>query len=160
MPPIAHRTVLLAALLCGCLVATAAPATAAGARPWATVNVCDPPTSPGSVGVRVGMPAGPGTQWIRVRIEYYDVAARRYRPAAAGGDGGWTRLGAGAGGVRGGTTFHFDVPAAGHQLILRGAVILEWRSGGRTRRRAGIHTHAGHTVDAGGTSLAQCVIRR
>jgi len=152
--------VLLAALAAPCLAPLAAPAVAASARPWATVNLCDPPGSPGAVGVRVGMPAGPGSQWIRVRIEYYDVATGHYRPAAAGGDGGWTRLGTGAAGVRGGTTFHFDVPAAGHQLILRGAVSLEWRRGGKPKRRASVRTHAGHAADAGGTSFAQCVIRR
>ena len=157
---IARHIALIAALVPGALGGLAPPASAAGASPWASVNVCDPPTAPGAVGVRVGMPAGPGTQWIRVRIEYYAAAGGRYVPAAAGGDGGWTRLGTGAMGVRGGTTFHFDVPAAGHQLILRGTVTLEWRRGGRTTRRARIHTHAGHAADAGGTSLAQCVVRR
>ncbi len=160
MASIAHRAALLAVLAPACLAVLVTPAAAGTPRPWATVNLCDPPAGPGTVGVRVGMPAGPGSQWIRVRIEYYDVATGRYRPAASGGDGGWTRLGTGAAGVRGGTTFHFDVPAAGHQLILRGAVSLEWRRGGRAQRRASVHTHAGRAADAGGTSLAQCVIRR
>ena len=41
---------------------------------------------------------------------------------AIGGDGGWTRLGGGREGVRGGNTFTFPVPAPGKVLLLRGAV--------------------------------------
>ncbi len=160
MRPIAHRATLLAALVPALAGAVAAPAAARSAHSWATVNLCDPPDSPGAVGVRVGMHPGRGSQWIRVRIQYFDPASGRYRAAAGGGDGGWTRLGDGTTGVRGGTTFHFAVPAAGHQLILRGVVSLQWRRGTRTVRRGRVQTRAGHTEAAGGTSLAQCVIRR
>jgi hypothetical protein len=151
-------SVLIAALAAAAAVAPAAAAPAP--RPWATVNLCDPPQRPGAVGVRVGMPAGPGAQWMRVQIEYFDAAAGRYRAAAGGGDGGWTRLGRGVRGVRGGTTFGFAVPAPGHQLVLRGRVSLQWRRGARILRSAQVLTHGGHGADAGGTSLAQCLIRR
>ena len=156
----ARRLALLAAAAVTLAALAGGQPAIAAARPWATVNLCDPPGQPGAVGVRVGMPAGPGSQWIRVRIEYYDAAARRYRPAGNGGDGGWTRLGDGSTGVLGGTTFRFAVPAAGHQLILRGTVSLQWRRGARAVRRASVRTLPGHTAQAGGTSLAQCVIRR
>lgn len=155
------RNVLLLASVPLALAGSCGPALAAAApKPWATVNLCDPADRPGAIGVRVAMPAGPGAQWARVRIEYYDASAGRYRFATAGGDGGWTRLGSGRRGVRGGTTFSFAEPVAGSQVILRGIVDLQWRRGVRVKRRASVGTTKGHAASAGGTSLAQCVMRR
>ncbi len=159
--PFPPRSVLILVCLCATLAGSSGPASAASAaKPWATVNLCDSADRPGAVGVRVAMPSGAGAQWMRVRIEYYDAAAGHYRFAASGGDGGWTRLGSGRRGVRGGTTFRFAEPAAGSQLILRGSVDLEWRHGTHVRRRATVRTMPGHGASAGGTSLAECVIRR
>ncbi len=149
---------LLVPVLLGAAPAAAPAATSA--RPWATVNLCDAAQRPGAVGVRVAMPAGPGAQWMRVRIQYYDAGASVWRLAQAGGDGGWTRLGSGRARVRGGTTFTFAPPSAGRRLVLRGVVDLQWRRGARVRRRASLKTTAGHAEQAGGTSAAQCVVQR
>ena len=109
------------------------------------------------MGVRVGVPAGPGAQWIRVRAEWYDADTRRWS-TATGGDGGWKRLGSGRRGVRGGTTFTFPVPAAGKVLLLRGDVRVQWRRGAKVLKKHRIGTRGGHALQAGGTSWAQCIV--
>lgn len=150
------RRIVGLAVLVTVLVCAPAPASDA-VRPWATVNMCDPADRPGAMGVRVGVPAGPGAQWIRVRAEWYDATARRWKPAR-GGDGGWERLGDGRRGVRGGTTFVFPVPEAGKLLLLRGVVRVQWRRGGRAVRAGRLGTRGGLAAQAGGTSWAQCIV--
>ena len=120
---------LLAALAVSALLFPASAVPASRPAPWATVNLCDPAERPGAMGVRVGVPAGPGAQWIRVRVEWYDAATRQLVDARQGGDGGWIRLGNGSEGVRGGSTFTFPVPTPGKVLLLRGVVRVQWRAG-------------------------------
>lgn len=152
-----RRLAAVLALLCALLPAGRALAAPA---PWATVNVCDPADRPGAVGVRAGVPAGPGAQWLRVRAQWWDGKARDWRAVATGGDGGWTRLGAGKTAVTGGVTFGFQPPSAGRILVVRGLVSVEWRRGAKVLRRASVRTHAGYAKQAGGTSLAQCWVSR
>jgi hypothetical protein len=148
---------LLAALAAGALLFPVSAVPATRPAPWATVNLCDPAERPGAMGVRAGVPAGPGAQWIRVRVEWYDAATRKWA-RAKGGDGGWLRLGDGSEGVRGGSTFTFPVPKPGKVLLLRGVVRVEWRAGKTVRRTKTVRTRAGHKKRAGGNSWAQCVV--
>jgi hypothetical protein len=97
---------LLAALAAGALLFPQTAVPASRPAPWATVNLCDPADHPGSMGVRVGVPPGPGAQWVRVRAEWYDARTRDWS-LAPGGDGGWLRLGDGSEGVQ-----HVHVPGA------------------------------------------------
>jgi hypothetical protein len=139
------RRALLTALLL--LVPAAVPAHAREAGLWATVNLCDPPAKPGAIGVRVSIPAH-GTrahrqqQWARIRIQYFDGTLWQF--LGAEGDSGFRHLGHGRGTVQGGTTFVFQPPAAGQQLILRGVVNVQWRDGKRVRGRAMLPTESGH----------------
>ena len=132
--------------------AAAVPSPAAGAsvrHPWATINICDPPAKPGAVGVRAFLPPRRGgTQWARVRLEYFDATARVWRPVRSGGDGGWTRIGSGRRPVLGGTTVTFPVPAAGRRIVLRGLVAFQWRRGRHVLARARVRTAAGHADPA------------
>ena len=148
---------LLAALAAGALLFPVTAVPAGRPAPWATVNLCDPVGRPGAMGVRAGVPAGPGAQWIRVRAEWYDASTRSWS-LAAGSDGGWLRLGDGSKGVRGGSTFTFPVPAAGKVLLLRGRVSVQWRAGKTVRRSRIVRTSGGHANSAGGNSWAQCVV--
>jgi hypothetical protein len=166
---------MLAAALAPLLAAIAlaafplAPASAARrtANPklWATVNVCDPAGRPGAVGVRVSIPGERRSphQWARIRVQFFDAAARRWKLVRIGGDSGWARLGGGSGLVQGGTTFTFAVPARGQRLLLRGLVDVQWRRGTRIVDRARLRTTAGHadpSDPALGVSRARCAIRR
>ena len=125
----------------------AVPTQAREAGLWATVNLCDPPAKPASVGVRVSIPAhGPRKhrqqQWERIRIQWFDGTAWQF--IGASGDSGWKHLGHGRGTIQGGTTFSFQPPAAGQQLILRGVVSVQWRVRNKVRGRATLPTETGH----------------
>jgi hypothetical protein len=138
-----------AALVAVAVAALTVTAPSAGAQfrpsPWATINACDPPTAPGSVGVRVAVPnRSDAAQWIRIRLQFFDGTRASWRVVRSGGDGGFTKLSDGGGRVFGGTTFTFTPPAAGKQLKLRGLVDVEWRRGRRVISRTQITTHGGH----------------
>ena len=144
----------------------ALPAHAREAGLWATINICDPPAKPGAVGVRVSVPAH-GTrkhrqqQWVRTRVQWFDGTAWQY--LGDNGDTGFKHVGHGRGTWQGGTTFTFDPPAAGQQLILRAVVNVQWRVDKKIRGRASLPTESGHANPnnpALTTSLATCQISR
>jgi len=157
-----------AALVAVVTAGLALAATPAGAQfrpsPWATINACDPPTAPGSVGVRVSVPnRRDAAQYVRIRIQFFDGDAGSWRVVRAGGEGGFTKLSDGGGRVFGGTTFTFTQPTAGRQLKLRGLVDVQWRRGRRVLSRAQITTHGGHQSGVDpllALSVATCVIAR
>lgn len=158
-----RRAALTALALLGL---AALPAHAREARLWSTINVCDPPAKPGAVGVRVSVPAH-GTpkhrqqQWVRIRVQYFDSSSWQY--VGATGDTGYKHVAHGKGTWQGGTTFTFDPPPAGNQLILRGVVNVQWRVRKKVRGRASLTTEAGHANPknpALATSLATCQISR
>ena len=127
--------------------AGAAAKTAAHADLWATVNLCDTPSKPGAVGVRVSIPRERGApqQWARIRLQWFDGSARAWRIVrSSGGDAGWARFGIGTRLVQGGTTFTFPPPKAGARIVLRGTVDVEWRDGTEVVDRARMITTAGH----------------
>ena len=160
------RALLAAAVAVLASVAVAAPSAPAQfrPRPWATINACDPPAAPGSVGVRVSVPnRADAAQWVRIRIQFFDGTRGAWRVVRRGGDAGFVRLSAGGGRVFGGTTFTFSPPATGNQLKLRGLVDVEWRRGRRVVSSAQVITHGNHrsTVDPLlAVSQATCVIAR
>jgi hypothetical protein len=156
--------------LVGAVVALLAPAGAIAkteAHPdlWATVNLCDAPTKPGGVGVRVSIPPEHGApqQWARIRLQWFDGKALAWRAVHSGGDAGWTRIGIGARLVQGGTTFSFPPPAAGARMVLRGVVEIQWREGGDVVDHARLRTSEGHGA-AGDrhrrVSRSSCEIKR
>src|SRR4051812_24739530 len=115
-----------AVLAAGALAALAVSAPSAGAQfrpsPWATINACDPPAAPGSVGVRVAVPnRGDAAQWIRIRIQFFDGTRASWRVVRSGGDGGFTKLSDGGGRGVGGAELTFKPPAARKHLELPGA---------------------------------------
>jgi hypothetical protein len=161
--------VKLAAVLAAVVALAAFGAADAGAvrHPdlWATVNLCDPPSHPGAVGVRVSIPREKGapTQWARIRVQFLDAAKHTWRFVRSGGDAGWARLGIGNRLVVGGTTFTFAAPKAGERLVMRGLVDVQWRRGTRVVDHARLHTTTGH-ADASDphlkTSRQTCEIKR
>jgi hypothetical protein len=162
-----HRVMRRAALTALMLLALAAgPAHAREAGLWSTINVCDPPGKPGSVGVRVSIPAH-GTrkhrqqQWARIRVQWFDGS--KWQSLGPTGDTGYKHLGHGRGTFQGGTTFTFKPPAAGQRLVLRGIVNVQWRTRRKVRGRATLPTESGHANPKDPhltTSLATCEISR
>jgi hypothetical protein len=146
-------------------LAPPAPAATFGDALWATVNRCDPPDTPGEVGVRVAVPRRPGggAQWLRVRLQFFDGDARAWKRVRSGGDSGWRRLGPGDGEVQGGTTFTFPPPEAGRRLVFRGVAEVEWRKRSRAVEERRLRTTGGHadpSDPALQVSRRSCEIRR
>jgi hypothetical protein len=142
------RVLLPVALVLAALMS--APAGAAATEEhsdlWATVNLCDSPSRPGAVGVRVSIPREKGAprQWARIRLQWFDGTDRAWRLVRSGGDAGWARIGIGTRLVQGGTTFTFPPPKPGARIVLRGLVDVEWRDGTEVVDHARLTTTAGH----------------
>ena len=158
-------TVLAVATLAAIAPGAAAAATTKHPNLWATVNLCDTPSRPGAVGIRVSIPREKGApaQWAHIRLQWFDGSRRAWRRVKSGGDAGWARIGIGTRLVEGGTTFTFPPPKAGSRIVLRGIVDVEWRDGTDVVDRAHLRTTAGHK-DATDSHLkvsrASCEIMR
>jgi hypothetical protein len=158
------------ALALAAAVAALAPAAAIAkseARPdlWATVNLCDTPAKPGAVGIRVSIPREKGApeQWAHIHLQWFDGTKRAWRALTSGGDAGWRRIGIGTRLVQGGTTFHFDPPAPGTRLVLRGVVDVQWRDGKKVVDHVRLLTTEGHASSADvhrRVSRSSCEIKR
>lgn len=133
---------------------------------WATVNVCDTPAHPDVVGIRGSMP-GSGrseTLYMRFKVQYRDVADRRWHNIEQGADSGFVRVGrTRSQPLESGFSFTFAPPADGGESTLRGVVSFRWRAKGRTTRRLRELTEAGHKstrgADPAGFSAATCELR-
>jgi hypothetical protein len=134
---------------------------------WATVNVCDTPAHPDTVGIRGSMP-GSGVRaeqmFMRFQLQYYRASDNRWHNIGASGDSDFIAVGSGRYRARQtGRNFTVTPPASG-SFILRGAVTFEWRKDGEVVRRARKRTRSGHPRTAGadpkGFSAATCQVRR
>jgi hypothetical protein len=131
---------------------------------WATVNVCNTPTQPDTIGIRASMP-GDGRRgelmYMRFRVQYQDPTTLVWTDSADA-DTGYVRVGSAKfAALQSGTSFQFK-PAAGERYVLRGAAGFEWKVGSRVVRYAHIVTTAGHHTSVGsdpkGYSAATCTI--
>jgi hypothetical protein len=139
--------IVLAVALMALVPAGAQAKGAAHTDLWATVNLCDTPSRPGAIGVRVSIPRERGApqQWARIRLQWFDGGARAWRLVkSSGGDAGWAYVGIGTRLVQGGFTFTFPPPKPGARIVLRGTVDVEWRDGTKVVDRAHMITTAGH----------------
>src|SRR3954470_22465013 len=95
---------LAVAVLTALVVAPAAPA-AAKQKPrsiyqspllWATVNVCDTPAHPDTVGIRGSIP-GSGvrgeTMFMRFQVQFFSRSEKRWHNILEGADSGWVAAG-------------------------------------------------------------------
>jgi hypothetical protein len=149
-----------------------APTAAAAPRVWATVNICDVPAAPDSMGVRAGM-AGTGRlrrMYMRFGAQY--LGSDGWRPVT-GARSPWVYTGlTRRRGEQAGWTFVFGKPVSGSSFRMRGVVDFQWRARRRRgarrrvrwvivmRRRAvtrgGIEGVDG--ADPPGTSITSCLI--
>ncbi len=158
------------------LLALPAPAQAKPVKNlWATVNRCDTPTSPNTVGVRASMP---GTRYrsrlyMRFRIQFW--SAMRQSFVDTNSSTRWLRVGDGRSkATQSGFNFTFADPQPGEQYVLRGAVQFRYtalrRRKGKGKRRWRIVkqyerlTRSGQrnvqSADPAGSSFAMCIVRR
>jgi hypothetical protein len=147
-PSMTRRIVTIVLAVGALLLAPAGAMARTASHPdlWATVNLCDTPSKPGAVGVRVSIPREKGApqQWARIRLQWFDGTARAWRLVRSGGDAGFARIGIGTRLVQGGTTFTFPLPEPGSRIVLRGLVDVEWRDGTEVVDHARLNTTGGH----------------
>src|SRR3954454_12502242 len=120
---------------------------------WATVNLCDTPASPDTIGIRGSIP-GSGvrgeTMFLRFQVQYFSRSEKRWHNILQGADSGWIAVGSALFRVRqAGWSFRFAAPANGKSDLLRGAVTFEWRKRTKVVRRARKRTTSGHASAAG-----------
>ena len=132
---------------------------------WATINVCDTPAHPDTIGIRGSMPGlkRPSAVWMRFKVQYLATATDgKWHDVATGSH--WRRLKARLKGrvVEAGQNFQFQPPAAGGAHRLRGVVQFKWVRSGRVVARQRKVTEGGHRSTAGadpeGYSAALCDI--
>jgi hypothetical protein len=169
-----RRSLTSAAVAAAALALSAGVAGAVPQRPepdersrdlWATVNVCDTPAHPDTMGIRASMP-GTGRakhdMFMRFTIQYR-AADRRWRRVSRRGTSDFIYVGSGAARARqGGWTVRFARSTPRPQL-LRGVVSFYWRGRGKIFRRTRVVTEGDHPTTAGadprGFSAATCRLR-
>lgn len=133
---------------------------------WATINVCDTPKHPNTIGVRGSMP-GLGNRRsrlaLRIVVQYKNKQDGTWRAGGAGADSGWKRIGSTLRQViESGQNFTFKPPTDGGSHLLRGEVRFRWTRKGKVVARQRRITQAGHKTTAGADpkrySAAQCEI--
>jgi hypothetical protein len=127
---------------------------------WATVNVCDTPAHPDTIGIRASMPGTPrrARAAMRFSVQYRTPTGWS---AVRGADSGWRRVGNTHGAaIESGWSFQFQAPT--QPVTLRGVVRLRWRRHDRTVRHARRTTTGGHRSKTGGDppgySAATCAL--
>lgn len=132
---------------------------------WSTVNVCNTPAHPHTIGIRGSMPGTADVHelmYMRFRVEYRGTGGHwHYLPAA--GASRFVLVGDGSSVARQAGQDFVIATRASTTYVLRGVVIFEWRLHGATIATAMRATRPGHTATAGadppGFSAASCRIQ-
>jgi hypothetical protein len=131
---------------------------------WATIDVCDPPNEPNTVGIRGSMPGdGKSNQkmYMSFRLQYLN-AHKQWLDVASGESSSFVAVGSGAAARQGGTTFDLKPVNGQPPVTLRGVVDFEWRHGKTVVLSATRTSTVGHKSLAGADpanfSAATCVI--
>jgi hypothetical protein len=130
---------------------------------WATVNACNAPKHPRTIGVRGSMP-GDGhprdVMYMRFLVQDLNPTTKAWEDVGASADSGFVRIGSAAATRQAGRTFEFKPTATPYTL--RGLVEFQWRRAGRTVHTTSRPTTAGHVSLAGaepkGFSAATCTL--
>ena len=120
---------------------------------WATINVCDTPRFPNTIGIRGSMPGlghKPSRLQMRFQVQYKSRSDGRWRYADDNADSGWQKVGRTIRQVvESGQNFTFMPPTDGGFHQLRGSVRFRWIRNQRTVAYQRRFTEAGHRSTAG-----------
>jgi len=131
---------------------------------WATIDVCNAPDQPNTLGVRGSMP-GDGNahdrMYMRFKLQYQSAAGKRWVDLASSVHGTFVEVGGGGSARQDGSSF--QITPAGHTaFVLRGVVDYQWRRGRAVLLSVSRPTSAGHVslagADPAGFSAATCSI--
>jgi hypothetical protein len=158
-------------LAAGVLYAATAGLAAAPQKPvptksselWATVNLCNTPHHPDTIGIRGSMP-GDGhardRMYMRFLVQNLNESKHTWAPIGRSADSGFVLVGSGALTRQAGRSFEFKPTVT--TVTLRGLVEFQWHHDGHTTRSVTLPTSEGHTSLAGaepaGFSAATCAL--
>jgi hypothetical protein len=113
----------------GVVLLSASASAAPSKELWATVNICDTPAHPDSMGVRAAMP-GNGTRermYVRFQAQVWSFRVQRWRGLRGKGRSPWLYVGpARFRSQQAGWTFDFD-RSEGKAFLVRALAVFEWR---------------------------------
>lgn len=167
------RTTAAALLAAGALFALPPSAPATTRQPlralaqspelWATVDLCNTPAHPHTIGIRGSMPTDGhprDTMYMRFLVQSLDAVTHQWTDLGESADSGFVQIGSGPSTRQAGRTFEFKPTTAAYTL--RGVVEFQWRRAGRPVHVASHPTTAGHTSQRGaepkGFSAATCTL--
>jgi hypothetical protein len=132
---------------------------------WATIDVCNPPDQPYTVGIRGSMPSDGQSSdalLMRFRLQYLDPSVKRWIDLA-GAASAYIAVGSARAARQAGRSFVLYAPPAGGSYTLRGVVSFRWRRGSRVIGALSRASTTGHRsvsgADPANFSAAVCHIR-
>jgi hypothetical protein len=142
---------------------TSKPGAQASSELWATVNLCNTPHHPDTIGIRGSMP-GDGrrgdTMYMRFLVQSFDTSTHRWNYLGQHADSGFVAVGSASLTRQAGRSFQLKPTAT--TFTLRGLIEFQWHRNGRTVRSVYLPTTAHHTSLAGaeptGFSTAACAL--
>jgi len=131
---------------------------------WSTIDVCNAPDQPNTVGIRGSMPGdhqAHDKMYMRFRLQYMNAATKTWTDLSKA-SASYAPVGSGASARQAGRSFQLNPVAGQPAFTLRGVVSFEWRHGSTVLAQASRATSAGRDSLAGsdpvGFSAASCLI--
>jgi hypothetical protein len=131
---------------------------------WSTIDICNAPDQPNTVGIRGSMPGdhqAHDTMYMRFRLQYMNTATKTWTDLSKA-SASYAVVGTGASARQAGRSFQLNPVAGQPAFTLRGVVNFEWRHGSTVLAQASRATSAGRDSLAGsdpaGFSAATCLI--
>jgi hypothetical protein len=130
---------------------------------WATVDICNTPHHPDTIGIRGSMPSDGhprDAMYMRFQVQSLDSTTKQWTAIGKSADSGFVAIGSAASARQAGRTFELKPTTTAYTL--RGQVEFQWRRSGHVVHLASLPTTARHTSLAGaepkGFSAATCVL--
>jgi hypothetical protein len=131
---------------------------------WATIDLCNPPDQPDTVGVRGSMPGDEHSKdqmYMSFRLQYMNATTKQWVDLS-NTTPSFVAVGAAKSARQGGSSFELK-PVAGNQgFTMRGVVSFQWRRGSTVEYTVSRPTTAGHQsltgADPAGFTAATCQI--
>lgn len=131
---------------------------------WATIDICNAPDQPNTVGIRGSMPGdhhAHDTMYMRFRLQYMDTATKTWIDLSKA-SASYATVGSGSSARQAGRSFQLNPVAGQPAFTLRGVVNFQWRHGSTVLDEAARTTSTGRQSLAGsdpaGFSAATCLI--
>jgi hypothetical protein len=131
---------------------------------WSTIDICNAPDQPNTVGIRGSMPGdhqAHDTMYMRFRLQYMNTTTKTWTDLSKA-SASFSAVGSGASARQAGRSFQLNPVAGQPAFTLRGVVNFQWRHGSTVLAQISRATSTGRDSLAGsdpaGFSAATCLI--